>query len=347
VIHAGIYYKPGSLRARLCVEGAARLYEYCAGKGIEAVRCGKLVIAVRPGDLPRLEELERRSAANGVPDAGLIGPGEIAGVEPAATGLAALHSPHTGMVDFAQVARAYADDLRAAGGEIRSGVAVRALRDDGAGVEVVGPDGAVVASAPQAVACAGGWADRLAAASGAPADIRIVPFRGAYLRLAEGREDLVRGQIYPVPDPALPFLGVHLSRTVRGEVLIGPTALLVGARDAYRLSRVRRADLGSALRWPGTWKLIRRFWRTGARELATAASHRVLAHDAARYVPAITPGDVRPGPAGVRAQALGRDGALLDDFLIARTGRALHVLNAPSPAATASLAIGDLVADQL
>jgi 2-hydroxyglutarate dehydrogenase len=347
VIHAGIYYAPGSLRARLCVEGAARLYEYCGQRGIEAVRCGKLVIAVRPGDLPRLEELERRATANGVPDTGLIGPGEIPGIEPAATGLAALHSPHTGMVDYAQVARAYAEDLRANGGEIRSGVSVRALRDAGEVVEVVGGDGEVVARAPRAVACAGGWADRLAAASGAPVDIRIVPFRGAYLTLAPGREDLVRGQIYPVPDPALPFLGVHLSRTVRGEVLIGPTALLVGARDAYRLSLIRRADLGSALRWPGTWRLIRRFWRTGVRELATAASRQVLARDAARYVPAITPADVRPGPAGVRAQALRRDGALVDDFLIARTGRALHVLNAPSPAATASLAIGDLVADQL
>jgi 2-hydroxyglutarate dehydrogenase len=347
VIHAGIYYAPGSLRARLCVEGAARLYEYCAQRGIEAVRCGKLVIAVRGADLPRLRELERRSRANGVPGAGLIGPGEIGGVEPAATGLAALHSPNTGMVDYAAVARAYAEDVRAHGGEIRSGVSVRALRDDDGGVSVIGADGGVLVHAPRAVACAGGWSDRLAAASGARVDVRIVPFRGAYLKLAPERTGLVRGQIYPVPDPALPFLGVHLSRTTAGDVLIGPTALLVGARDAYRLARVRRADVGSALRWPGTWRLIGRFWRTGARELVTAASRRVLAHDAARYVPAIGPGDVRPGPAGVRAQALGRDGALVDDFLIARTGRALHVLNAPSPAATASLAIGDLVADEL
>jgi L-2-hydroxyglutarate oxidase len=340
VIHAGIYYAPGSLRARLCVEGAARLYEYCQARGIEAQRCGKLVIAVRPADLPRLDELERRAKANGVPGAVRIGPGEIAQVEPAAAGLGALHSPHTGMVDYAQVARAYAEDVVASGGEIRSGVAVRALRESAGGVDVVGAGGTVLARATRAVACAGGWADRLAAASGLRPDVRIIPFRGAYLTLAPGREHLVRGQIYPVPDPALPFLGVHLSRTVAGEVLIGPTALLAGARDAYRLSRVRRADLGAALRWPGTWRLIGRFWRTGARELAAAASSRVLARDAARYVPAITPADVRPGPAGVRAQALRRDGALVDDFLIARTGRALHVLNAPSPAATAALPIG-------
>jgi 2-hydroxyglutarate dehydrogenase len=347
VIHAGIYYAPGSLRARLCVEGAARLYEYCDARGIGAERCGKLVIAVRPDDLPRLDELERRAKANGVPDAVRIGASEIAAVEPAATGLAALHSPHTGMVDFAQVARAYAEDIVTNGGEFRTGVSVSALRESGGAVEVVDPDGGVLARAPHAVACAGGWADRLAAASGLRPDIRIVPFRGAYLTLAPERAHLVRGQIYPVPDPALPFLGVHLSRTVAGEVLVGPTALLVGARDAYRLAHVRREDVGDALRWPGTWRLIRRFWRTGARELATAASRRVLAHDAARFVPAITPADVRPGPAGVRAQALRRDGALVDDFLIARTGRALHVLNAPSPAATASLAIGDLVADEL
>jgi L-2-hydroxyglutarate oxidase len=345
VIHAGIYYSPGSLRARLCVEGAARLYDYCAANGIAAERCGKLVVAVRPEDLPRLDELQRRADANGVPDVARLGADEIAAVEPAATGLAALHSPHTGMVDYAEVARAYAADLEAHGGEIRSGVTVRALREAGDAVDVVTSDGTVRAA--RAVACAGGWSDRLAVASGARIDVRIVPFRGAYLRLVPERADLVRGQIYPVPDPALPFLGVHLSRTISGDVLVGPTALLVGARDAYSLGRIRRADVGDTLRWPGTAKLIRRFWRTGARELATAASRRVLAREAARYVPAITPADVRPGPAGVRAQALGRDGSLVDDFLIARTGRALHVLNAPSPAATASLAIGDLVADEL
>jgi 2-hydroxyglutarate dehydrogenase len=335
VIHAGIYYAPGSMRARLCAEGAARLYAYCEEKGIRAERCGKLVVAVRPAELPRLDELERRARANAVPDLVRLGAEEIASVEPAAAGLGALHSPRTGMTDFAEVARAYAADVVAHGGEVRTTAPVLALRDAGPGVEAVTADGVVRAA--RAVACAGAGAVRLALASGLRPDVRIVPFRGAYLRLAPERTPLVRGQIYPVPDPALPFLGVHLSRTVSGDVLVGPTALLV----------LRRGEAAATLRWPGTARLARRFWRTGVRELATAASRRVLARDAARYVPGLRPADLRPGPFGVRAQALGRDGSLVDDFLLARHGRALHVLNAPSPAATASLAIGDVVADEL
>jgi (S)-2-hydroxyglutarate dehydrogenase len=362
VIHAGIYYAPGSLKARLCVEGAAALYEYCAARGIPTERCGKVVIAVRDADVPRLDELERRARANGVEGLERLGPNEIPEVEPAARGLSALLSPNTGMVDFSAVAAAYADDVKANGGEIRTGAAVRAVVDRDDHVEVVvdetppaggtsssaeaaPPDGIV--RARQAVACAGAWSDRLAVASGARTDVRIVPFRGAYLRLVPERAHLVRGQIYPVPDPALPFLGVHLSRTIGGEVLIGPTALLAPARDAYALRTVRRADVGSTIRWPGTARLVRRWWRTGARELAHAASRRLLLRDARRYVPELGPRDVRPGPAGIRAQALGRDGALLDDFLLARTGRALHVLNAPSPAATASLAIAEMIADEV
>jgi 2-hydroxyglutarate dehydrogenase len=332
VIHAGIYYAPGSLKARLCVEGAARLYEYCADNGIDARRCGKLVIAVREADLPRLDELERRGRANGVPDLARLAAGEIAAVEPAARGLAALHSPHTGMVDFGAVAAAYARDLEAHGGEIRRGAGVRALVEREDRVEAVLEDGGTVAAA-RAVACAGAWSDRLALASGARPDVRIVPFRGAYLRLE--RPELVRGQIYPVPDPALPFLGVHLSRTVAGDVLVGPTALLAPAH----------VDLRATLRWPGTWRVMRRWWRTGVTEIAHAASRRLLMREARRFVPEV--GGVVPGPRGYRAQAVGRDGALVDDFLVVRTGRALHVLNAPSPAATASLAIADLIASEV
>jgi 2-hydroxyglutarate dehydrogenase len=349
VIHAGIYYAPGSLKARLCVDGAAALYEYCAARGIPTERCGKVVIAVRDADLARLDELERRARANGVEGLERLGPNEIPEVEPAARGLAALLSPNTGMVDFSAVAAAYAEDVTANGGEIRTGASVRAVVEREDHVEVVvdeaPPDGIV--RARQAVACAGAWSDRLALASGARTDVRIVPFRGAYLRLVPERAHLVRGQIYPVPDPALPFLGVHLSRTIGGEVLIGPTALLAPARDAYALRTIRRADVGATIRWPGTARLVRRWWRTGARELAHAASRRLLLRDARRYVPELGPRDVRPGPAGIRAQALGRDGALLDDFLLARTGRAVHVLNAPSPAATASLAIAEMIADEV
>lgn len=346
VIHQGIYYAPGSLKARLCREGADALYDYCAANGIAAEACGKVVVAVRDADLPRLDELERRAAQNGVPGLRRLGPPELREVEPEATGLAALHSPQTGIVDFAAVAAAYARDVEAHGGEIRTGVAVRAVLDRPAGAELV-LDGAAPVAVPLAVTCGGAWSDLLAKASGAPVDLRIVPFRGAYLKLRAGRTQLVRGQIYPVPDPSLPFLGVHLSRTIAGDVLLGPTALLAGARDAYRLARVRRADLGATLRWPGTRRLARRWWRTGARELASAVSRRIMVRDLARYVPAIGMDDVEPGPSGVRAQAVGRDGGLLDDFAFAETAHALHVVNAPSPAATASLAIAELVADRL
>jgi L-2-hydroxyglutarate oxidase len=333
VIHAGIYYAPGSLKARLCVEGAAALYEYCADRGIEAPRCGKLVVAVRPDEVPRLDELERRARANGVQGLARLGPDEIPALEPAARGLSALHSPNTGMVDFGAVAAAYAADVEAHGGEIRRGASVRALVEREDRVEAVVGDERV--SARRAVACAGAWSDRLALASGARPDVRIVPFRGAYLRL--DRPELVRGQIYPVPDPALPFLGVHLSRTIAGEVLIGPTALLAPGH----------VDLLATLRWPGTARVVRRWWRTGLRELAHASSRRLLVREAARYVPAIRRQDVRSGPAGFRAQAVRRDGGLLDDFLLVRTGRAVHVLNAPSPAATASLAIAETIASEV
>ena len=363
VIHAGIYYTPGSLKARLCVEGAAALYDYCAAHGIAAERCGKLVIAVREADRERLDELERRARANGVEGLARLGPDEIAAVEPAARGLSALHSPNTGMVDFGAVAAAYANDIREHGGEIRTGAGVRALVEREDGVDVVlaaggndssaagGHESFAVRAAPaivrarHAVACAGAWSDRLALASGARPDVRIVPFRGAYLRLT--RPELVRGQIYPVPDPALPFLGVHLSRTIDGEVLVGPTALLAPARDAYRLATLRRADLGATLRWPGTARLVRRWWRTGLTEIGHAVSRRLLVREAAHFVPELGLADVRPGPAGIRAQAVARDGALVDDFKLARTGCALHVLNAPSPAATASLAIAELIASEV
>jgi 2-hydroxyglutarate dehydrogenase len=343
VIHAGIYYAPGSLKARLCVEGASALYDYCAAKGIAAERCGKLVVAVRDADLARLGELERRARANGVEGLARLGPGEIASIEPAARGLSALHSPNTGMVDFGAVAAAYAEDIRAHGGEIRTNAAVAGLVEREDHVEPVGTG----VRARHAIACAGAWSDRLALASGARTDVRIVPFRGAYLRLTPERAHLVRGQIYPVPDPSLPFLGVHLSRTIGGEVLIGPTALLAPARDAYRLRTVRREDLRDALRWPGTRRLVRKWWRTGLTELGHAVSRRLLVRDAARFVPELQVADVRSGPAGIRAQALGHDGALVDDFKLARTGRAVHVLNAPSPAATASLAIAERIAGEV
>jgi 2-hydroxyglutarate dehydrogenase len=344
VIHAGVYYLPGSLKAHLCVEGARELYEYCALRGIASERCGKVIVATDSSELDRLEELERRGRANRVPGLRRIDAAGIREIEPHARGIAGLHSPHTGIVDFPAVARSYAQDILDAGGALATGCQIEAVHVVGRSLRLAHSQGATEAA--HAVFCAGAWADRLAVAAGADPDPRIVPFRGAYLRLAVERRHLVRSLIYPVPDPSLPFLGVHLTRHIDGEVLIGPTALIAGARDAYRLATVRRRDLLDTLGWPGTWRMLARRWSTGVTELGHAALRSALVRAAARYVPELRVGDVEPAFAGVRAQALGRDGRLVDDFVFSRTERAVHVRNAPSPAATASLAIARHVADE-
>jgi len=344
VIHAGIYYAPGSLKARLCVEGARLLYAYCDERGIEARRNGKLIVAADEEELPRLDELERRGRENEVPGLRRVDADAIAEIEPHARGVAALHSPETGVVDFAEVAAAYAADVEAAGGIVATGCGVRRLVPGGQSITVQHERGSTEASF--VISCAGAWSDRLAVAAGAPAEPRIVPFRGSYLRLRPERRELVRASIYPVPDPDLPFLGGHLTRTIDGEVLLGPSALLVGARDAYRVSRLRWRDLGDNLSWPGTWRLAGRFWRTGLTEIRHAASRRAFVSELRRFVPELSAGDVLPGPAGIRAQALDRDGKLVDDFVVHRTERALHLRNAPSPAATSSLALARLIVEE-
>ncbi|HEX6458332.1 MAG TPA: L-2-hydroxyglutarate oxidase [Thermoleophilaceae bacterium] len=344
VIHGGIYYAPGSLKARLCVQGAREMYEYCEEHGIGAKRCGKLIIATREEELPGLDELERRGKANQVPGLRRVGAEEIQEIEPHAHGIAALHSPATGVVDFRAVARALADDVRAAGGELRLGYDVSAVDASNGDVRLRSRGGDEVA-ADTAVFCAGGWSDRLARDAGAGDDPRIVPFRGAYLTLRPERADLVRSLIYPVPDPTLPFLGVHLSRHVDDEVTVGPTALLAATRDPRR--KLSAADVAATLSWPGSWKMMRRWWRTGLTELKHAVSTRALVREAQRYVPEIEPDDVRPGHSGIRAQALARDGRLIDDFVFDQTGRVLHVRNAPSPGATASLAIAREIVERL
>jgi 2-hydroxyglutarate dehydrogenase len=344
VVHAGIYYAPGSLKARLCVEGAARLYEYCETNGIAVERCGKVIVAASESELPRLDELERRGRANGVPGLRRLSAGELAEIEPHCTGVQALHSPHTGIVDFAAVARRLAAEVTESGAELMLGHAVTDVRSRAGRVELAHPGGVVTTS--RAVFCAGAWSDRLAERAGVDLDLRIVPFRGQYLSLRSSARHLVRGLIYPVPDPALPFLGVHITRHISGDVLLGPSALLVGARDAYSLRTVRARDLRSAAAWPGTWRLARRFWRAGVTEIALAASRRAFIRACARYVPELRLDDVEPGPAGIRAQAVRRDGRLVDDFVFAGAGRTMHVLNAPSPAATSSLAIASVIADQ-
>ncbi len=344
VIHAGVYYVPGSLKARLCVEGAREMFEYCEQRGIAHERCGKVIVATDASELERLEELERRGRANGVPGLRRIDAAGIEELEPHARGIAGLHSPNTGIADFAAVARSYARDVLDAGATVTTACGVEGVSVVGRTLCLEHAHGSTEAG--HAVFCAGAWADRLAVAAGADPDPRIVPFRGAYLRLAPERRDLVRSLIYPVPDPSLPFLGVHLTKHIDGDVLIGPTALMVGARDAYSLATVRPRDLLDTLAWPGTWRMLASWWRTGVTELRHAALRSAFVDAAARYVPELRMGDVRPAFAGIRAQALGRDGKLVDDFVFSRTERALHVRNAPSPAATSSLAIARHVADE-
>jgi 2-hydroxyglutarate dehydrogenase len=345
VVHAGIYYRPGSLKARLCVEGARELYAYCDENGVPYERSGKLVVAVDEGELAGLDELERRGLANGVPGLRRLAAAEIAEVEPNARGAGALHSPATGIVDFLAVAGAYAEDVRRAGGVIALGARVAGAGARPRGITIRHSRGTTTAAA--AVFCAGLWSDRLAVACGAPADPRIVPFRGGYLRLPPAAAELVRANVYPVPDPALPFLGAHLTRNPAGEVLVGPSALIAPARDAYELRRVRGRDLRETLEWPGTWRLAARHWRAGMVELEHALSRRSFVDAAARMVPALRGVRAEPAPAGIRAQALGRDGSLVDDFVVHRTERAIHVRNAPSPAATSALPLARLIADEL
>jgi 2-hydroxyglutarate dehydrogenase len=344
VIHAGVYYQPGSLKARLCVAGAREMYEYCEARGIASERCGKVIVATDSSELGRLDELERRARANGVPGIRRLDAAAIEELEPHARGIAGLHSPATGIADFQAVARAYAADVAGSGGSVTTGCEVTGVAHTGRALRLTHSRGSTEAA--HAVFCAGAWADRLAVSAGADADPRIVPFRGAYLRLRPERRALVRSLIYPVPDPSVPFLGVYLTKHIGGEVLIGPTALMAGARDAYRLSTVRRRDLLETLGWPGTWRMLARWWRTGATELHHAALRSAFVRAAARYVPDLRPADVEVSFAGIRAQALGRDGRLVDDFVFSRTDRALHVRNAPSPAATSSLAIARHVADE-
>ena len=341
VIHAGVYYAPGSLKARLCVTGAAELYEYCERRGIEARRTGKLIVATQPEELARLDELERRGIANGVAGLRRVAADEISEIEPHAAGIAALHSPATGVVDFASVAAAFAEELS---GTVNTGCAAVAIEDRGATAVVRHAGGATAANA--VIACAGAWSDRLAVSAGAPSDPRIIPFRGAYLTLRPERSHLVRANLYPVPDPELPFLGAHLTRTPAGEVALGPSALIVGARDAYRPWRVNPRDLRETLAWPGTWRLVRRHWRAGLVEMRRATVRSAFVADARRLVPELRRGDFAAGLVGIRAQAVGRDGSLIDDFVVSRTGRSIHVRNAPSPAATSALPLARLIADE-
>jgi L-2-hydroxyglutarate oxidase LhgO len=343
VIHSGLYYQPGSLKAELCTRGAAQLYRYCDDRGIPTLRCGKVVVATSPVELSRLDELERRGVANGVPGLERIGPERLRELEPHAAGIAALHSPATGVVDFRLVASAYARDVETTGGEILLGREVTSVRSRGDRLLLETLAGDV--DVAHAVACAGIYADRVARMLGAPPEPRIVPFRGDYWVLRAEARHLVNGLVYPVPDPSFPFLGIHTTVRPDGSVWLGPNAVLAFAREGYGRWDMRFGDLRETLAAPGFRKLARRHWRTGAAELAGDYSRRLFVRAARKLIPELTPNDVEPGPSGIRAQALTPDGLIVDDFVVALAGGVLHVRNAPSPGATSSLAIGRAIAE--
>ncbi|GGN66367.1 hydroxyglutarate oxidase [Actinoplanes lobatus] len=344
VVHAGIYYTPGSLKAELCTRGRLLLREYCADRGIAYDECGKLVVAVREDELGRLDDLERRARENGVPGLRRVDPAGIREIEPHAAGLAALHSPETAITDFPGVAKAFAEDIEAAGGEVVLNFAVTAIRREPGRIRIVAGDRAVTVD--QVIVCAGIHTDQVSRLAGDVAEPRIIPFRGEYMRVREEKADLVRGMIYPVPDPRYPFLGVHFTRRVTGVVEVGPNAVLATAREGYRRTSLSIPDLAGIAAWPGTWHMARQHWRTGIKEVRGSLSKKRYMAEAMRYVPEIGAADVVRAGAGVRAQALDRDGGLVDDFRIHRTGPVTAVRNAPSPAATSSLAIAEhVVAD--
>ncbi|GGZ25061.1 L-2-hydroxyglutarate oxidase [Streptomyces poonensis] len=334
VIHSGIYYRPGSLKARFAVRGAAEMVKFCAEYGIDHAVTGKLIIATDRAELPRLHALVQRGRENGIPVREL-GPAQISEYEPQVRGLAAIHVGTTGVCDFAAVARQLAD---ASGAEIRyESEAVRIDRRPALGVAVRTGDGTVV-RARVLVNCAGLRCDEVARLAGDEPGVRIVPFRGEYYALR--RPELVHGLVYPVPDPAFPFLGVHLTRGIDGDVHIGPNAVPALAREGYGWGVVRPRELAATLAWPGSWRIARRHWRYGAGELRRSVSKTAFTQAVRRLLPTVTEDDLVPAAAGVRAQAVLRDGTLVDDFLIREAPRTVHVLNAPSPAATASLPIG-------
>jgi (S)-2-hydroxyglutarate dehydrogenase len=344
VIHAGVYYRPGSEKARLCTAGRTSMVEYCREQGIEHAVTGKVVVAADETDRARLVELVHRCEANGVRTE-LIGPERLREIEPHAAGVAALHVLDTGIVDYGDVCRSLAKEIEGSGARLVLGATVVGGRDLADGMVVETTDGPV--EARRVVTCAGLHADEVArAVSGddAVAGVRVIAFRGEYRELVPERAHLVRALIYPVADPAYPFLGVHLTRGIDGTVHVGPNAVLAFAREGYQWRRIDVRHLGSTFGFGGFWRFARRHWRFGLDEIMRSLSHRRFAAAARELVPEIHRGDLVSAPAGVRAQAVGADGELLDDFVIRRSGRAVHVLNAPSPAATASLEIGATIA---
>jgi L-2-hydroxyglutarate oxidase LhgO len=345
VVHAGVYYVPGSLKARLCRRGVGLLRRYCAERSLPYEQCGKLIVARTEEEVGRLGEIGRRAEANGVPDLRWLSAAELRDIEPNVVGAAALHSPSTAITDFRAVAASFARDVTEAGGTIRLGTEVVGLSPVGREAQV--RTGAESLSFDHVVVCAGLQADRLARMAGDTRAPMIIPFRGEYLRLRPERESLIRALVYPVPDPRYPFLGVHFTRRVGGGVDIGPNAVLALAREGYRWRDVSRRDLVETLRFRGFPSMARKHWRTGVRETAGSLSRRIYLAQARSFLPALQATDLLAAPAGVRAQAVDSDGSLVDDFRISRLGPITAIRNAPSPGATSSLAIAEYIADQL
>ena len=358
VVHSGLYYKPGSLKAVLCRRGVELLRDFCAEKGLEYRQIGKVVVARDAMEVERLRDLQARAQANGVPAIAWLEPDALREIEPNVRGVAALHSPTTAIVDYRAVARALADDVAASGGKLLLGQAVSDIRPEAGGVAVYTGGGHKHGGSrgggaeerhafDELVLCAGLHSDTLARRAGDHKGPAIIPFRGEYFRLVPQRADLVRGLVYPVPDPAYPFLGVHLTPRVDGSVDVGPNAVLALAREAYRRRDVSPRDLLGTLTWPGALRLFAKHWRTGVHEMYGSLSKRAFTQAARAYVPDLTPADLVRAPAGVRAQAVDRDGGLVDDFRISFLGPVTAVRNAPSPGATSSLAIAAHVVDRL
>jgi L-2-hydroxyglutarate oxidase LhgO len=349
VVHAGLYYQPGSAKALMCRRGVGLLEQYCAQRGIPRIACGKVLVALDEVERSRLTDIEGRARANGVPGIRVIGAAELRELEPHVRGIAALHSPSTSIVDFAEVTRSLAADAASAGAEILLGHEVTGMRAGGAEVALrcTRSGASDEETFDQVIACGGLQSDRLAEMAGDGPDPAIMPFRGEYYALKPERRALVNGLVYPVPDPRYPFLGVHVTPRVDGQVLIGPNAVLALAREGYTWKNVSASDIAGVARTPAFWRFARKHWRTGIEEMYGSLSKKRFVATARTYVPELDDDDVVPGTAGIRAQALDTDGGLVDDFRISSRGRIVVLRNAPSPAATSALAIAEYVVSTL
>jgi len=345
VLHCGLNYKTGSRRARLAVKGVRQMVEFCQVHSIPYDVCGKVVVAANTDEIPHLNAIHQRGRDNGLSGLRLLSPEELRQIEPHAAGVAAIHVPQEGIADYPQVCEVLAREIRSRGGEVETGAEVSAILPDAGGWRVVHAAGGCACD--WIVSCAGLYSDRVAALTGRPRAVRIVPFRGEYFLIRPERQFLVRNLIYPVPDPQFPFLGVHFTRMIRGGVEAGPNAVLALAREGYAKTDISIPDLADSLGFPGLWRFLRRYPRTSWQEVRRSFSKELFCRTLQRLVPEIRPDDLLPGGAGVRAQAMSPDGTLVDDFSFVEGPREIHVVNAPSPAATASLAIGEEVASML